>query len=172
MTLCLLMADWKRLLLADGPRQSINALTLYSFAYANGFNWNNLPEWWDNSTVTAMLLFSICFTVLIFAGSLILLIAASILYVPFLCYIQGNLKVSHSRRSFGTHSLMIGIRLSQSRQTNCRVDPKEQERSDTKSRRFGEETGEWEYQRCSRYNPAAYSTQRLAGRRRCGKKEA
>jgi hypothetical protein len=40
-----------------------------------------------------MLLFAICFTVIIFLGSLILLIAASILYVPLLCYIQGNLKV-------------------------------------------------------------------------------
>ncbi|KAK1921818.1 putative vacuole protein [Papiliotrema laurentii] len=84
--------EWKRTILADGPRQSINALTLYSFAYANGFHWSNLPAWWDNSTVTAMLLFAICFTVLMFLGSLILLIVASILYIPFLCYMQGNLK--------------------------------------------------------------------------------
>lgn len=41
-----------------------------------------------------MLLFAICFTVLMFLGSLILLIVASILYIPFLCYMQGNLKVS------------------------------------------------------------------------------
>lgn len=39
-----------------------------------------------------MLLFSIVATVLIFAGSLILLIAAAICYIPLLCYIQGNLK--------------------------------------------------------------------------------
>ena len=70
---------------------------MYSFAYANGFHWSNLPAWWDNSTVTAMLLFAICFTVLMFLGSLILLIVASILYVPFLCYMQGNLKVSMCR---------------------------------------------------------------------------
>ncbi len=37
-------------------------------------------------------------TVLIFAGSLILLIAAGVLYVPLLCYIQGNLKVGRHRR--------------------------------------------------------------------------
>ena len=47
-----------------------------------------------------MLLFAICFTVIIFLGSLILLIAASVLYVPLLCYIQGNLKV-------GTYSLAV-----------------------------------------------------------------
>ncbi|WVF69535.1 hypothetical protein IAT40_004313 [Kwoniella sp. CBS 6097] len=83
---------WKRLLLADGPRQSINALILYSFAYANGFQTNDIPAYWDNSAVTAMLLFSMIFTVLIFAGSLLLLIIAAVCYVPLLCYIQGNLK--------------------------------------------------------------------------------
>jgi len=83
--------DWKRLLLADGPRQSINALTLYSFADANGFT-TNIPSYWEGSAVTAMLLFSMISTVLIFAGSLILLGVAAVCYVPLLCYIQGNLK--------------------------------------------------------------------------------
>ncbi|WWC59730.1 uncharacterized protein I303_102292 [Kwoniella dejecticola CBS 10117] len=83
---------WKRLLLADGPRQSINALVLYSFAYANGFQTDDIPAYWDNSAVTAMLLFSMIATVLIFAGSLLLLIVAAVFYVPLLCYIQGNLK--------------------------------------------------------------------------------
>ena len=87
-----LMKDWKRLLLADGPRQSINALVLYSFGYANGFQTSNLPAYWDNSAITAMLLFSIMATVLIFAVSMILLITAGVLYVPLLCYIRGNLK--------------------------------------------------------------------------------
>lgn len=32
--------DWKRLLLADGPRQSINGIILYSFAYANSTSRN------------------------------------------------------------------------------------------------------------------------------------
>lgn len=40
-----------------------------------------------------MLLFSIIATVAIFICSLILLVAAAVLYVPLLCYIQGNLKV-------------------------------------------------------------------------------
>ncbi|WWC68181.1 uncharacterized protein I206_102104 [Kwoniella pini CBS 10737] len=83
---------WKRLLLADGPRQSINALVLYSFAYANGFQTSDIPAYWDNSAVTAMLLFAMIATVLIFAGSLLLLIVAAVFYVPLLCYIQGNLK--------------------------------------------------------------------------------
>ncbi|EIW71060.1 hypothetical protein TREMEDRAFT_42550 [Tremella mesenterica DSM 1558] len=83
---------WKRLILADGPRQSINALLLYSFASANNFETDNIPAYWDDSVVTAMLLWSMILTVLIFLGSLVLLIAAAVLYIPLLCYIQGNLK--------------------------------------------------------------------------------
>jgi hypothetical protein len=39
-----------------------------------------------------MLLFAMIATVVIFAGSLILLVVAAFLYIPLLCYIQGNLK--------------------------------------------------------------------------------
>jgi len=88
----LLITGWKRLLLADGPRQSINALVLYSFAYSFGFQTHDIPAYWEHSAITAMLLFAQLATVLIFAGSLILLVAAALLYVPLLCYIQGNLK--------------------------------------------------------------------------------
>ena len=88
----MLMPDWKRVLLADGPRQSINALTLYSFAVANGWDWSNLPAWWDHSAIIAMLLFAICATVGLFVLSFALIVIASILYMPLLCYIQGNLK--------------------------------------------------------------------------------
>jgi hypothetical protein len=42
--------------------------------------------------VTNGLLVSIIFTVTVFVFSLLLLIIAAILYVPLLCYIQGNLK--------------------------------------------------------------------------------
>jgi hypothetical protein len=65
---------------------------LYSFGTANGWQTYDIPAWWDREPVTAMLLFAMISTVLIFAGSLMLLIAASILYMPLLCYIQGNLK--------------------------------------------------------------------------------
>jgi hypothetical protein len=67
---------------------------LYSFGQANGWQTSNIPAYWNEDPITAMLLFSMIATVLIFAGSMVLLIAAAILYVPLLCYIQGNLKVS------------------------------------------------------------------------------
>ncbi|PSR71783.1 hypothetical protein PHLCEN_2v12284 [Hermanssonia centrifuga] len=88
--------SWKRLLLADGPRQTINALTLYAFYLSKS---DDGQPWWQiskyfagNDFVTTALTISTAFTCLIFAGSLLLLIAAGVCYIPLLCHIQGNLK--------------------------------------------------------------------------------
>ncbi|OCB91548.1 hypothetical protein A7U60_g1174 [Sanghuangporus baumii] len=87
--------SWKRLLLADGPRQTINALTLYSFYLSQkdqpGSVWD-LSRYTNGSIITGALIFSTATTVLIFAGSALLLIAAGVCYVPLLCHIRGNLK--------------------------------------------------------------------------------
>jgi hypothetical protein len=85
--------SWKRLLLADGPRQSINALTLYSFYLSKLHDGPilKLSKYSDNF-ITSALLVVMLFTVLVFVLSMLLLIAAGICYVPLLCYIQGNLK--------------------------------------------------------------------------------
>lgn len=89
------LTGWKRLLLADGPRQSINALTLYAFYLTK----KDKGPWWDlgkyfagNDLVTTGLTISTAFTVLVFAGSCLLLIVAGVCYIPLLCHIQGNLK--------------------------------------------------------------------------------
>ncbi|KZT60173.1 hypothetical protein CALCODRAFT_492758 [Calocera cornea HHB12733] len=82
---------WKRLLLADGPRQCINAIVLFSFAQVNNFS-TDWKLYYDGSILTAGLLISMLFTVVVFAGSLIMLIAAAVLYIPLLCHIRGNLK--------------------------------------------------------------------------------
>ncbi|KAF8192477.1 hypothetical protein BJ912DRAFT_1094915 [Pholiota molesta] len=68
--------SWKRLLLADAPRQTINALTLYA----------------GNSLSTSALTVSSLFTVLVCAGSLLLLLVAGLCYIPLLLHIRGNLK--------------------------------------------------------------------------------
>ncbi|KAF8743014.1 Fungal potassium channel, partial [Rhizoctonia solani] len=83
---------WKRLLLADGPRQSINGLILYSFWRVNNGSFNFEDYVYSNDPLTSALFFTMLFTVLVFAGSVLLLIVAAICYVPLLCYIQGNLK--------------------------------------------------------------------------------
>jgi len=90
--------SWKRALFADGPRQTINALTLYSFYLAKntGPSQDNrpfyyLPKYSDNFITTALII-SVLFAVLVFAGSMLLLLAAGVCYIPLLCYIQGNLK--------------------------------------------------------------------------------
>ncbi|KAH8118585.1 hypothetical protein DFH11DRAFT_1502410 [Phellopilus nigrolimitatus] len=86
--------SWKRLLLADGPRQVINALTLYSFYLSQkdkGSFWD-LNKYTNGSIMTGALIFSTLTTTVIFAGSALLLLAAGVCYVPLLCYIRGNLK--------------------------------------------------------------------------------
>ncbi|PWN43028.1 hypothetical protein IE81DRAFT_109130 [Ceraceosorus guamensis] len=82
---------WKRLLVADGPRQVINALTLV--AVGHKVHWSsNVADYYDNNIWTAVLLLTMIFTVLVFAASAIMLIIAAIMYVPLICYIKGNLK--------------------------------------------------------------------------------
>lgn len=90
------------MILAEGPRQSINALTLYAFYLSK----EDKGAWYDvskyfagNDYVTQALTISTAFTVLIFALNLIMLLTAGICYIPLLCYIQGNLKVCLYRQS-------------------------------------------------------------------------
>ncbi|KAG6902295.1 hypothetical protein C0995_001905 [Termitomyces sp. Mi166 len=89
--------SWKRVLLADAPRQTINALTLYAIylvKHKNPGKWYDIGKWFTNnkSLSTSLLTVTTFLTVLVFAGSLLLLIAAGICYIPLLCHIQGNLK--------------------------------------------------------------------------------
>jgi hypothetical protein len=88
--------SWKRLLLADAPRQGINALTLWAVYLVQK---DKPGSWYDprkyfqdfnNSTIA--LTISSFFTVAICAGSLLLLIVAGICYIPLLLHIRGNLK--------------------------------------------------------------------------------
>lgn len=82
---------WKRLLLADAPRQAINAITLYSFGAS--VNWTtDFSQYYQGNIFTAGLILTMLFTLVIWVGSAILLMIAAIMYVPLLCYIQGNLK--------------------------------------------------------------------------------
>ena len=87
---------WKRTLLADGPRQSVNAYILYNILTAYDWNPTKLPEYWndgsDKSVITALLLFAMMITVLIFLIGLAQIIVAAVCYIPLLFYIQGNLK--------------------------------------------------------------------------------
>lgn len=88
---------WKRLLFADGPRQAINALTLYAVYLSKESKgpWYDISKYFDGNTViTSALTVSTIFTVVIYAGSLLLLIVAAVCYIPLLCHIQGNLKVN------------------------------------------------------------------------------
>jgi hypothetical protein len=93
----MVVLGWKRLLLADGPRQAINAITLYSFFLVKSKekgDWDDLDKYFGGRDLIANILMCVMiFTVLIFACSLLLLGVAGVCYVPLLCIIRGNLKV-------------------------------------------------------------------------------
>lgn len=82
---------WKRLVVADGPRQVINAFTLYAFADRVGFS-SNLSDYYEGNYFTAIMLLAMMFTVLVFAASFLMLTIAAIMYIPLIIYIKGNLK--------------------------------------------------------------------------------
>jgi len=86
--------SWKRVLFADGPRQSINALTLYALWLAKHkeAGWDPRKYFIGNSMSTSLLTVTTFFTVVVFIGSVLLLLVAGICYIPLLCYIRGNLK--------------------------------------------------------------------------------
>lgn len=90
------LKGWKRLLIAEAPRQVINVVTLQAL----------VPDWvkirdgtislnneaLGKDTVQQILTITMAFSVLIFAISFILVCVAVVLYIPLLCHIRGNLK--------------------------------------------------------------------------------
>ncbi|GAA5997438.1 uncharacterized protein JCM10292_000847 [Rhodotorula paludigena] len=82
---------WKRLLLADAPRQVINAITLWSFGKSQRWT-TDFSVYFSGSLVKQLALVTMLFTVAIFIISALQLLVAAAMYVPLLCYIQGNLK--------------------------------------------------------------------------------
>ena len=82
---------WKRLLVADGPRQVINFFTLYGLGSLA--DWSTDPyDYYKGNIFTGLMILTMLFTVAVFAASMFLLILAAITYIPLLCYIKGNLK--------------------------------------------------------------------------------
>lgn len=87
--------DWKRLMLADAPRQVINATILYQVFHAHidtFFKWDTIIGPGDRFLLKKITLGAMMFTVAMFALSLFMLIIATILYIPLVSHIRGNLK--------------------------------------------------------------------------------
>ncbi|KAG0233073.1 hypothetical protein BGW41_001641 [Actinomortierella wolfii] len=92
---------WKRLLLADAPRQVINASILVQTfiaakrkaeAQRKKFDPFDLQFIVSDDPMKQITLCLMAFTVLIFASSLLQFLAACFIYLPLLSHIQGNLK--------------------------------------------------------------------------------
>ncbi|KAK4512291.1 uncharacterized protein ATC70_002988 [Mucor velutinosus] len=89
------LKGWKKLLLAEAPRQVINVVTLKTIIPAwiqinNGLKISN--DGLGRNTVQRIMTGTMIFSTAVFAVSFILLCAAAIIYIPVLCHIQGNLK--------------------------------------------------------------------------------
>ncbi|KAG0006930.1 hypothetical protein BGZ65_001649 [Modicella reniformis] len=87
--------NWKRLMLADAPRQTINATILYQVFHAKlgrFHDWNYVVGSGDSFIFKKITLGAMIFTVVMFALSLFMLIVATILYIPLVSHIRGNLK--------------------------------------------------------------------------------
>lgn len=89
----LISIGWKKLLLAEAPRQVINVVTLITIIP----NWINSGLDLENddlgkTTVQRIMTCTMIFSTFVFAISFVLLCAAAVIYIPVLCHIQGNLK--------------------------------------------------------------------------------
>ncbi|KAE8210003.1 hypothetical protein CF327_g6074 [Tilletia walkeri] len=82
---------WKRLLVADGPRQVINAFVLFTIASLNNFT-SDVYQYYKGNVITGVMLITMIFTVVVFAASAFLLAIAALMYIPLVMYIKGNLK--------------------------------------------------------------------------------
>ena len=82
---------WKRMIVAEGPRQAINAMTLYTVAKQTGFSTDF--SLYYTSIAQAVTMVFMLLSLLIWAASMVQLIVAALLYLPLLCcVIRGNLK--------------------------------------------------------------------------------
>ncbi|KAK5821314.1 hypothetical protein F5H01DRAFT_275722 [Linnemannia elongata] len=85
--------NWKRLLLADAPRQLINMTMLYQ-AFKDHLD-NTFFQWGDyigHELLKQIALGAMMFTVTVFIFNMLSFIAAVCMYIPLVSHIQGNLK--------------------------------------------------------------------------------
>ena len=82
---------WKRMFFAEGPRQAINAITLYSVAKSVHFS-TDFSKYY-HTTIQAVVLIFMTLSLIIWMISVLQVIVATCFYLPLLCFtIQGNLK--------------------------------------------------------------------------------
>ncbi|KAI8993386.1 hypothetical protein BDB01DRAFT_323668 [Pilobolus umbonatus] len=89
------LKGWKRLLLAEAPRQVINIVTLTTLLpnwikINNGITLTNSAL--GKSTIEQLMTVTMAFSTFIFTISFISVVIAAVIYVPLLCHIRGNLK--------------------------------------------------------------------------------
>lgn len=89
------LKGWKKILLAEAPRQVINIVTLIAII-PNWIKINNglilEQDGLGKNTMQRIMTGTMIFSVVVFAISFVLICIAAAIYIPLLCHIQGNLK--------------------------------------------------------------------------------
>ncbi|KAL1915896.1 uncharacterized protein VTP21DRAFT_6284 [Calcarisporiella thermophila] len=84
-----MLKGWKRLFIAEGPRQVIAGFTLYALMEENKFSF----EFWKYNTMMQSITMSLMvFTLVVWLGTVVQVVLALLIYPFLLCHIQGNLK--------------------------------------------------------------------------------
>ncbi|KAG2194474.1 hypothetical protein INT46_004844 [Mucor plumbeus] len=92
------LKGWKRVIVAQGPRQIIAGITVYALLKSawtdpnGGFkfsdDWDTYGKDWPQRVALVLM----CFTCILWVFSALSILLAVLLYFPILCQIQGNLK--------------------------------------------------------------------------------
>ena len=98
---------WKRVFIADVPRQVINAIALVAF-YRSRIDdgpFFEINKYTNGDLILGALLIAMLTTLCLCIFDVAKLACAGVLYLVLLCHIQGNLKVSFCLSSFGAVSI-------------------------------------------------------------------
>ncbi|RKP25189.1 hypothetical protein SYNPS1DRAFT_16053, partial [Syncephalis pseudoplumigaleata] len=89
------LKGWKRMLFADGPRQVLNFVTLWTVSTkgkSNAIDWDVFRPKSTQDLKLNTTFYTTTFSFALWAITAVLTIAACFFYVPLLCSIRGNLK--------------------------------------------------------------------------------
>ncbi|TKA27338.1 hypothetical protein B0A50_04948 [Salinomyces thailandicus] len=143
-----------RVILAEGPRQAINAITLYAVMQADlipganaahsGFSqfWINLKELAEKDEKQAVILFSMLFTLVIWVFSALSLIIAIVLYLVFLWHYipqrDGRLSVYCRRKIDKRLEKIVEYKVKAAMEQEDRQKQKEEQKAELRRQKTGE----------------------------------
>ncbi|KAK6440424.1 Potassium transporter [Oleoguttula sp. CCFEE 5521] len=143
-----------RVILAEGPRQVINGMTLYAAAKSDLFGgamkdhssieslWLNVQTMFDTSKVQAITMLTMLFTATIWVFSAICLIAAAIFYITFIWHYvpqsDGRLSIYCRRKIDKRLEKIVEVKVKAAIEEEDRLKRKAEHKADLKRQKTGE----------------------------------